>query len=236
MQAGGPVPGKMQRLLNALVKEVAAAPQKLEEMWQRKLEVESRIITTETGSEESHALWNQIHQLNKQIEAAKIRHSSYTAILNLYAALVNAGMAENAQMVLETLGANKSSPGTPSPGNNTVVGENNSTVQQEKAQEKQQPQQNQHNKSKQQNGQQSQNSDTENQKSEESTGQFLIKEIKPGKKEGTIWAIAVAADGTEYNICCKNGVAQKASESIGKQVSIMYRQMDKNKLFAAKIQ
>ncbi|SHI88830.1 hypothetical protein [Desulfofundulus thermosubterraneus] len=65
---------------------------------------------------------------------------------------------------------------------------------------------------------------------------FAIKEVKPGKSESTIWAIAVTGDGTEYKICAKNGNGQALQASSGKQAKIKYRPMGDDKLFAVSVE
>jgi hypothetical protein len=42
-------------------------------------------------------------------------------------------------------------------------------------------------------------------KEELKTGTFTIRDAKPGKTDGTVWAVAFAEDGAEFKICSKNG-------------------------------
>ncbi len=67
-------------------------------------------------------------------------------------------------------------------------------------------------------------------------GTFTIKEAKPGKSEGTIWAIAVTADNAEYRICAKNGVGKTLMEAAGKQVKAKYRSLGGDRLFAVSVE
>jgi len=68
------------------------------------------------------------------------------------------------------------------------------------------------------------------------TGVFTVKEAKPGKSEGTVWAVAVSEAGAENKICSKNGNGKKLLESVNKQIKIKYRPIKDDKLFAVSVE
>lgn len=59
------------------------------------------------------------------------------------------------------------------------------------------------------------------------SGEFMVIETRPGSSPGTVRAYCEAEDGTKHAIFAKNGMGQKLNQSIGKKVSVKYRQGDK---------
>ena len=68
------------------------------------------------------------------------------------------------------------------------------------------------------------------------TGVFTVKEVKPGKSEGTVWAKVTAEDGKEYKVCAKNGIGETLSGAVGKKARIKYRPMGEGKLYGAVVE
>lgn len=70
----------------------------------------------------------------------------------------------------------------------------------------------------------------------------MIKETKLGKKEGTVWAVATAADGSEMKCSfaqktgAKNGGDKALTEAEGKQVKVRYHSLGRDKIFAVKVE
>ena len=72
-------------------------------------------------------------------------------------------------------------------------------------------------------------------KEELKTCTFTIREAKPGKTDGTVWAVAFAEDGAEFKICSKNSNGKTLLEAVGKRVKVRYRLMSEGKLYALSV-
>lgn len=73
-------------------------------------------------------------------------------------------------------------------------------------------------------------------KEELKTGTFTIRDAKPGKTDGTVWAVAFAEDGAEFKICSKNGNGKTLLEAVEKRVKVRYRPLGGDKLFAVSVE
>lgn len=68
---------------------------------------------------------------------------------------------------------------------------------------------------------------TETQGDEMESKVFTVLEVRNGKSEGTIRAYCEARDGSKHAVFAKNGNGKKLVDSVGKSVSVKYRQGDK---------
>ncbi|OAT83492.1 hypothetical protein [Desulfotomaculum copahuensis] len=186
----------MKEMMAKLVKETMDYPVAIKEITGNRIELEKRLSTAQED-EERKKLQDNLVNTDRELEWLRSRQTAAVATINLLAALIGAGKAEDAKVLLAALG-----DGNPEP----------AKAESKPAQEKAKDQ------------------------GELKSGLFVVKEAKPGKKEGTIWAIASDADGAEYKICAKNGDGKTLTEAVGKQAKVKYRALGKDKLFAVKVE
>jgi len=183
-------------MLANLVKESMEYPAIIKKIVGERAELEKQLSAPQ-DEEVRRKLQANLANTDRELEWLRSRQTAAVTTLNLLAALIGAGKAEDARVVLAAL------EGKPEP-----------------------VQQNDGNKA-----------DKEKTKDQEElkSGTFTIKETKPGKKEGTVWATAIV-DGAEYKICAKNGDGKALTEAVGKQAKVRYRTLGKDKLFAVKVE
>ena len=115
---------------------------------------------------EVRKLEENLQYADRELEWLRCRQTSAVATINLVAALTNAGKTEDIQSVLAAF---------------------------EKMEKNQKESQTNRGKKAEKTG--SDNKKNKNsEKQREESGEFIIKTVKPGKKEETVWATAVASD------------------------------------------
>lgn len=184
-------------MLAKLVKESMEYPALIKKIAGEMNELEDQFLV-EQDLENREKLRNNIGHTERELECLRSRQAAAVATINLLAALIGAGKAEDAQVVLAALSGGKPEPAQQNDGSKPA--------QKAKDQE------------------------------ELKSGLFTIDGTKPGKKEGTVWAEAIDADGVKFSICAKNGDGKALTEAVGKQAKVRYRTLGKDKLFAVKVE
>lgn len=202
----GPTPAGM---LASLIKELYEIPSHVRKLVEARWELEKQLCSCR-DEKETAKIEENLSLADRELEWLRCRQTAAVATVNLVAALTNAGRTEDVKLILDTL-EEKQKRQDKNKGES--AGKNNGEDKKRKEDEKK-----------------------KDQEDDLKAGVFTVKEVKPGKSEGTVWAKVAAEDGEEYKVCTKNGNAETLSGAAGKKVRIRYRQMGEGKLYAASVE
>lgn len=206
----------MKELMIKLVTETCQIPEMIKKISCSRWELEKELakqLAKEYDDPELRKIEENLQYADRELEWLRCRQTSAVATINLVAALTIAGKTEDVQSVLSVY-------------KNMEKNQKDSQTNQGKKAEKT-------------GSDNKKNKNSEKKKSQADSlesGEFIIKKVDPGKNEETVWATAVASDGSIVKICAQNGNSKSMIEAAGKKALIRYRAMSESRLYCARVE
>lgn len=206
----------MKELMIKLITETCQIPEMINKISCSRWELEKELakkLAKENEDPEIRKIEENLQYADQELEFLRCRQTSAVATINLVAALTIAGKTEDIQSVVSAF-------------ERMEKNQKESQTNQEKKAEKT-------------GSDNKKNKNSENKKSQDKSlesGEFTIKKVEPGKNEETVWATAVASDGSIVKICAQNGNRESMLEAVGKKAFIRYRAMSESRLYCTKVE